>query len=130
MASGLNKVMIIGNLGRDPEMRYAPSGKAVTNLSVAVSRRRSAAEGETREETEWFGVVLYDKLAEVANQWLSKGRRVYIEGRLQTHAWQGQDGQKHTRTEVVAHDLVFLDGTRPAATSAAPDTPTDDDLPF
>ncbi len=130
MASGLNRLMLIGNLGRDPEMRYTSSGKAVTTLSVAVSHRRSAPDGQAREETEWFHVVVYDKLAETANQWLSKGRRVYVEGRLQTHSWEGQDGQKHSRLEVVAHELLFLDSARQPATGEAPAPSEADDLPF
>jgi len=130
VANGLNKVMIIGNLGRDPEMRYTSSGKAVTTLSVAVSHRRSMPDGEAREETEWFHVVLYDKLAETANQWLNKGRRVYVEGRLQTRSWDGQDGQKHSRLEVVAHELLFLDSARQPATGEAPAPSVEEDLPF
>lgn len=130
MANGLNRLMIIGNLGRDPEMRYTSSGKAVTTLSVAVSHRRSMPEGEAREEVEWFRVVLYEKLAEVANQWLSKGRRVYVEGRLQTRSWEGQDGQPHSRLEVIAHELLFLDGTRQTPAEEAPPPSGEEELPF
>ena len=109
MSRGLNKVMIIGNLGRDPEMRYTPSGKPVTSFSVATSRSWVTAEGERREATEWFNVVAWRDLAEVCNQVLHKGSKVYIEGRLQTRSWEGQNGQKHYRTEIVADEMILLD---------------------
>ncbi len=138
MADSLNKVMIIGNLGRDPELRSMPNGKSVTNFSVAVGRRWTTPDGEQREETEWFHVVLFEKLGEIANQYLSKGQKVYIEGRLQTHSWDGNDGQKHSRTEVIANQMVMLGGPqgpgagRPAgAVEGGPEaTATEDDLPF
>ena len=108
MAS-LNKVMIIGNLGRDPEMRYLPSGVPVTNFSVAASRRWTSRDGEQREETEWFNVECFEKLAETANQYLAKGRQVYVEGRLHTRSWDDKNtGEKRYRTEVVATNLVLL----------------------
>ncbi|MGH2459668.1 MAG: single-stranded DNA-binding protein [Chloroflexota bacterium] len=136
--AGLNKVMIIGNLGRDPEMRYTPNGTAVTSFSVAVSRRWNAQDGQQQEETEWFNVVAWSKLAETCNQSLSKGRRVYVEGRLQTRSWDGQDGQKHHRTEVVAATVLFLDSRprgaeAPVGAGPAEDVDGDvdpDDLPF
>jgi single-strand DNA-binding protein len=107
--AGLNKVMIIGNLGRDPEMRYTPSGSPVTNFSVAVTRRRNSPDGESTEETEWFNVVCWNKLAEIANQYLSKGRQVYIEGRLRTRSWDDQQtGEKKYRTEVIANEMQML----------------------
>ena len=109
MSRGLNKVMIIGNLGRDPEMRYTPSGKPVTSFSVATSRSWVTAEGERHEATEWFNVVAWRDLAEICNQVLRKGAKVYIEGRLQTRGWEGQDGQKHYRTEIVADEMIMLD---------------------
>lgn len=109
MARGLNKVMIIGNLGRDPEMRYTPSGKPVTSFSVAVSRIRNKPEGERVEVTDWFNVVAWDRLAEICSQYLTKGSLVYVEGRLETRSWEGEDGQKHYRTEVVATDVNILD---------------------
>jgi single-strand DNA-binding protein len=113
MAGSLNKVMIIGNLGADPEMRYSPSGAAVTNFRVAATRRWTTPEGQ-REETEWFTVVTWNKLAETCGQNLSKGRLVYVEGRLRTRSWDGRDGQKHYTTEVIAEEVRFLDsrGTR------------------
>lgn len=107
--AGLNKVMIIGNLGADPEMRYTADGKALTSFRVASSRNYNGPDGERREETEWFSVVTWQKLAEQCSQFLQKGRRVYVEGRLQTRSWDGQDGQRKYRTEVVAEKVLFLD---------------------
>ncbi len=112
MARGLNKVMIIGNLGSDPEMRYTPTGRPVTSFSVATSRSWVTSEGEPREATEWFRVVAWGNLAEICNRYLSKGSRVYVEGRLQTRSWENQ-GQKHYRTEVVATEMVILDAREP-----------------
>lgn len=110
--AGLNKVMIIGNLGKDPEMRYTPSGSPVTNFTVAVNRRWKSRDGEQKDETEWFTVECWDKLAEIANQYLTKGKQVYIEGRLRTHSWEDQQtGEKKYRTNVVASDMRML-GTR------------------
>lgn len=136
MAAGLNKVMIIGNVGRDPEMRYTPGGSAVTSFSVAVSRRWTTPENEVRDETEWFNVVAWSKLAETCNQLITKGRKVYIEGRLQTRSWEGQDGQKKYRTEVIANTMQLLD-SRPQVGAAGREEggfPTDDvepdDIPF
>ena len=108
MPDGLNKVMLIGNLGKDPEMRYTANGNAVTNFTMAVSRSYSTAEGR-REETEWFTIVTWNKLAELLGQHLTKGRKVYVEGRLTTRSWDGPDGQKRYRTEVVAEQVLFLD---------------------
>ncbi len=110
MAASLNKVMIIGNVGRDPEMRYTQNGTAITSFSVAAGRRWTTPEGEQREETEWFNVVTWNKLAETASRFVTKGSRVYIEGRLQTRSWEGPDGQKRYRTEVVAQTMILLDG--------------------
>lgn len=109
MARGLNKVMIMGNLGRDPEMRYTPSGKPVTSFSVAVSRSYMKPEGERTEVTDWFNVVAWGRLAEICSQYLTKGSMVYVEGRLETRSWDGDNGQKHYRTEVVANDVNILD---------------------
>ncbi len=101
--------MVIGNLGRDPEMRYLPSGHPVTEFSVASTRRWKSADGTPREETEWFHVVAWDRLAELCNEWLRQGRRVYVEGRLRTRAWETPDGQKRYRTEIIATDVITLD---------------------
>jgi single-strand DNA-binding protein len=108
MGRGLNKVMIIGNMGRDPEMRYTPSGKPVTSFSLASSRSWVAPDGERREETEWFNVVAWGGLAEICNQKLFKSQQVYIEGRLQTRSWEDDSGQRHFRTEIVASDMIIL----------------------
>ena len=108
MAS-LNKVMIIGNLGSEPEMRYTPNGRPVTSFRVATNRVYTTPEGERREETEWFSVVAWNKLAEQCNQFLTKGRLVYAEGRLHTRTWESQDGQRHQRAEIIANRVTFLD---------------------
>lgn len=108
MAS-LNKMIIIGNLGSDPEMRFTPNGNPVTSFRVATNRVYTTAEGERKEETEWFAVVAWNRLAEQCNQFLTKGRLVYAEGRLRTHTWESQDGQKHYRPEIIANRVIFLD---------------------
>src|SRR5579875_1603981 len=101
--------MIIGNLGKDPEMRYLPNGNPVTSFSVAVSRKYNTRDGDQREETEWFNVECFDKLAETANQYLQKGRQVYVEGRLRTRSWDDQQtGQKRYRTDLIAQSFQFL----------------------
>ena len=123
MARGLNRVQIIGNLGRDPEMRYTQGGQAVTNFTVAVNRtRRDAQSGETIEDTAWFRVVAFDKLGEIADQYLRKGGQVYVEGRLQSRKYTDRDGIERTAVEVVAGDLVLLGGRR-AEEEAGPGGP-------
>ncbi len=144
----LNKCMIIGNLGRDPEMRYTPNGQAVTQFTVAVNRNFKGQNGEWQEETEWFRVVAWGPLAERTAEYLRKGRKVYVEGRLQTRQWEDREGQKRYTTELVAQTVTALDSrpreeaegseaaSRPARRESAPsgepaDTYTDlDDLPF
>jgi len=106
---GLNKMLVIGNLGGDPEMRYMPNGDPVTSFSVATNRRYTTRDGEQREETEWFRVTTWRQLAEQCNQYLTKGRRVYVEGRLKTSTWTGQDGQTRITVEIDANQVVFLD---------------------
>ena len=108
MAS-LNKVMIIGNIGNEPEMRFTPNGNPVTSFRVATNRIYTTPEGERKQETDWFTVVAWNKLAEQCNQFLGKGRLVYVEGRMHNRSWEGQDGQKRYRTEVVANRVTFLD---------------------
>jgi single-strand DNA-binding protein len=108
MSRGLNKVMIIGHLGRDPEMRYTPSGRPVTTFTIAVSRSWNTADGERRTETEWFNIVAWGNLAEICKQYLYKGQQVYIDGRLQTRRWEDKEGQKHTSVEVVANEMMML----------------------
>jgi single-strand DNA-binding protein len=110
MAS-VNKVILIGNLGRDPEVRYTPSGAAVCNLRLATTRNwKSRDTGERQEETEWHSVVLYDRQAEIAGEYLKKGRAVYIEGRLKTRKWQDKDGNDRYTTEIVADSMQLLGG--------------------
>ncbi len=108
MAS-VNKMIIIGNLGSEPEMRFTPNGNPVTSFSVATNWRYTTGQGERKEETQWFTVVTWNKLAEQCNQFLNKGRLVYAEGRLRMHSWDGQDGQKHFRNEIIANKVTFLD---------------------
>lgn len=108
MVRGLNKVIIIGLLGRDPEMRFTPGGRPVTSFSVAVSRTWTSGEGERHEETEWFNVVAWGNLAEICKNHLAKGNQVYIEGRLQTRGWEDDAGKKHFRTELVANEMIML----------------------
>ncbi|MCG8351521.1 MAG: single-stranded DNA-binding protein [Chloroflexales bacterium] len=121
MAKDLNKVMIIGRLGTDPELRYTPSGSPVTTFRVASSRQWKDSNGESREETEWFSVVTWNKLAEICNQYLSKGSRVYLEGRLQTRSWEDtQSGQMRYKTEVVASDMIILESRATPREGAQP----------
>ncbi|RME91182.1 MAG: single-stranded DNA-binding protein [Anaerolineae bacterium] len=119
MSRGLNKVMIIGNLGRDPEMRYTPSGRPVTTFSVAVNRSWNTSDGERHTETEWFNVVAWGNLAEICKQYLTKGQQVYIEGRLQTRYWEDKEGVKRTSVEVVASEMMMLGERRDAEQSGS-----------
>lgn len=112
MSRGLNKVQIIGRIGRDPEMRYTPSGRPVTTFSVGVSRSWNTSDGERRSEIEWFNVVAWSNLAEICHQYLVKDRLVYIEGRLQTRRWEDQEGHKHSAMEIVANEMIMLDNRR------------------
>ena len=151
MASrGVNKVILIGNLGRDPEVRYMPNGGAVANLTVATSETwKDKNTGENQERTEWHRVVMYRRLAEIAGEYLKKGSKVYLEGKLQTRKWQGQDGQDRYTTEVIADEMQMLDSrggasdfggapagsskpqqAAPAQTSNAGFDDFDDDIPF
>lgn len=144
MARGLNKVMLIGNLGSDPEIKYAPSGTAIANFNLATSENRRNKNGEWQEATEWHKIVMFAKQAELCKDYLKKGSKVYIEGRIQTRSWEDKNGQKRYLTEVVGLNLVMLDqkGTVPTkgreevVPDAVPETPMDefpegeDDLPF
>lgn len=148
MARGINKVILIGNLGQDPEVKYMPSGGAVCNITLATTDSWSDREsGERQERTEWHRVVLFRRLAEIAGEYLRKGSKVYIEGRLQTRKWQDKNGQDRYTTEIVANDMQMLDsrggGTAsfesPPAEKAPPPQPApasgpsddfDDDIPF
>ena len=123
MARDLNKVQMTGRLGADPEMRYTPQGHAVTTFRAASNRSWRTAEGEAHEDTEWFRVVAWNKLAEICHQWLSKGSRVYVEGRMQTRQWQDQEGQTRYQTEVIAIDIIILDSRRDSMPAPLDDTP-------
>ena len=120
----LNKAMIIGNLGRDPEMRYTPYGQAVTQFTVAVNRNYKDQAGEWQEETEWFRVVVWGQQAERTAEYLRKGSKVFVEGRMQTRQWEGQDGQKRYTTELIADRVQNLErrtATMPAIRASSPD---------
>mgnify|MGYP001819657391 CR=1 FL=1 len=161
MARGINKVILVGNLGGDPETRYTANGAAITNVTIATSESwRDKQTGETQERTEWHRVVFFNRLAEIAGEYLRKGRQVYIEGSLRTRKWQGQDGQDRWTTEIVANEMQMLGnrgddaGSRPSGGGfrdqrpaqqpqqqssqqnqesqqpAAEDGFTDDDIPF
>lgn len=111
MSRGINKVILVGTLGRDPEVKYMPSGGAITNVSVATSESwKDKQSGEKKEMTEWHRVVFFNRLAEIAGEYLRKGQQVYIEGSLRTRKWQGQDGQDRYTTEIVASDMQMLGG--------------------
>lgn len=121
MASrSLNKVSLIGNLTRDPELRYTPSGAAVCTIGLATNRYWTTEAGEKKEETEFHRVVAWNKLAELCSQLLTKGRKVYVEGRLRTSAWQAQDGSQRNTTEIVIEDMILLDSRRPVSPEEAP----------
>jgi single-strand DNA-binding protein len=122
--------MVIGNLGRDPEMRYTPGGQAVTSFSLAATRKWTTASGERKDATEWFNVVCWGSLAEICNQYLTKGRRVYVEGELRTRGWEQPDGYKFFRTELVADEMIML-GPRPQVGEIEHLTePNDEEPPF
>jgi single-strand DNA-binding protein len=140
MAS-VNKVIVIGNLGRDPELRYTQSGQAVANFTVATNENWTNKAGEREERTEWHRVVAWGRVAELCAEYLAKGRTVYVEGRLQTREWEDKEGQKRRSTEIVAQTVQFLGGRGPGAggpgrapagepTAEAPAPPQDDDIPF
>ncbi|MBT8048963.1 MAG: single-stranded DNA-binding protein [Xanthomonadales bacterium] len=156
MARGINKVILVGNLGADPETRYTASGAAITNINIATSESwRDKQTGETQERTEWHRVVFFSRLAEIAGEYLRKGSQVYVEGSLRTRKWQGQDGQDRYTTEIVANEMQMLGsrggeaGQRPAGggfrdkqqaqksesqakpePAAAEDNFAEDDIPF
>lgn len=136
----VNRVILVGRLGRDPEMRHTSSGTAVANFSVATSERWNDQKGERQERTEWHNVVVWNKLAEICNEYLSKGKLVYIEGRLQTRDWEDRDGNKRRTTEVVASEMRML-GARGGEDRGQEEVKqdegspmevgiTDDDIPF
>ncbi len=109
MARGINKVILVGNLGKDPETRYMPSGKAVTNFSIATSESwKDKQTGEQKEQTEWHNIVMYDRLAEIAAEYLRKGSQVYVEGRLRTRKWQDKEGRDRYTTEIISNEMQML----------------------
>jgi single-strand DNA-binding protein len=119
MARGVNKVILIGNLGKDPEVRYMPSGGAVANVTLATSETwRDKQSGERQERTEWHNVVFYNKLAEIAGEYLRKGSKVYVEGRLQTRKWQDKNGVDRYTTEIIANEMQMLDGRGEGASAS------------
>lgn len=134
MAS-INKVILIGNLGRDPEVRYTPNGAAICNVTIATSRNwKDKNSGERMEETEWHRVVFYDRLAEIAGEYLKKGRPVYVEGRLKTRKWQDKDGVEKYTTEIIADQMQMLGGredggTQPSQAPAASQRPASRSAP-
>ncbi len=143
MAS-VNKVILVGNLGRDPELRYTQNGQAVANFSVATTDRWNSKEGQREERTEWHRIVAWGKTAELCAQYLSKGRSVYIEGRIQSREWEDREGQKRNTTEIVAQTVQFLGGRGGSGGGGMPDDggrggmsgggepppPSGDDIPF
>ena len=149
MARGINKVILVGNLGRDPETRYMPSGGAVTNVSIATSKSwRDRDSGEQKERTEWHRIVFFNRLAEIASEYLKRGSKVYVEGELRTREWE-REGQKHYTTEIVANEMQMLDsrgeggmgamgggGSAPSRSQQSddfgppPSDDFDDDIPF
>ena len=150
MARGVNKVILLGNLGKDPELSYLPSGQSVAKFSLATSRKYKDKNGELKEETEWHNIVAWGKLGEISAQYLKKGRQAYIEGRISSRKWEDREGKQRTTVEIVANEVVLLGGrgdeggeapARPTA-AARPAKPsddfgepasqeiTDDDIPF
>ncbi len=123
---GLNKMIVIGNVGTDPEMRYTPNGNPVTSFRLATGRTYTTSDGERRQETEWFTVVAWNQLAEQCNQYLTKGRRVYVEGRLKSHTWTGMDGQLRFRNEIIASRVLFLDRAAQGTTEEETDVPAEE----
>jgi single-strand DNA-binding protein len=112
MSRGLNKVMLIGHLGRDPEMRYTPSGRPVTTFTLATARSWNSTDGERHSEPEWFNIVTWGNLAEICKQYLVKGQQVFVEGRLQTRRWEDSENVKHTSVEIVASEMMILGDRR------------------
>ena len=150
MARGVNKVILVGNLGKDPEVRYSPKGSAMANVTIATAESwKDKQSGEKQEKTEWHRVVFFNRLAEIVGEYLKKGSQVYVEGRLQTRKWQGKDGQDRYTTEIVANEMQML-GSRSGGggdtswnqqsnnapsqqsspASAPPADDFDDDVPF
>lgn len=147
MARGINKVILVGNLGNDPEVKFMPKGGAVTNVSLATSRTwKDKNTGQPQEQTEWHRVVFFNRLAEIAGEYLKKGSKVYVEGSLRTNKWQDKDGNDRYTTEIIANEMQMLDSTGEGGTGGAHNSPSqsspqvtqvdngmdnfDDDIPF
>ncbi len=140
--AGVNKAILVGNLGGDPEIRYTPSGAAVANFSLATSESWKGKDGQKQDRTEWHKIVVFGKLAEICGEYLAKGKQVYIEGRIQTREWEDREGNKRKTTEIVANQMTMLGraGDRPtdmsaqeppsAAYNAGPQASDNDDIPF
>ena len=134
--AGLNKIMVIGNLGADPDMRYTASGDAMTSFRIATNRSYTTKAGERREETEWFSVITFRQLAERVSQYLTKGQQVYVEGRLRSRTWEGQDGTPRFTNEITANEVLFLDRQPTASLGDEEEAPDPgagvdaEDLPF
>jgi single-strand DNA-binding protein len=140
--AGVNKAILIGNLGKDPELRYTPGGQAVASFSLATGEKWRDKDGVMQDRTEWHNIVVWGRQAEIAKEYLAKGRQVYVEGRIQTRSWEDKDGNKRYTTEIVAQKLSFLgsrgdqaggetpSGEAPASPPEADLTEEDDDLPF
>ena len=138
MAS-VNKVILLGNLGSEPELKYTPSGKAVANFSLATSEQWTKKDGEKNEKTEWHRIVAWDRLGEICGEYLHKGKQVYIEGRIQTRAWEDREGNKRYTTEIVAHTMKMLGASGGGGKAASPEerfpneepiSIPEDDIPF
>jgi single-strand DNA-binding protein len=129
MSRSLNKVLLIGHLGRDPEMRYTPSGRPVTTFTLATSRTWKSADGEQHTDTEWFNIVAWGPLAEICKQYLLKGQQIYIDGRLQTRRWDDNDGNKHVNIEIVANEMMMLGDKKEGNPSSFSENPNLEDAP-
>lgn len=131
MSRGLNKVMIIGHLGREPEMRITPSGRPITTFTLACNRTWNSTDGERHIETEWFNIVTWGNLAEICKQYLSRHQQVYIEGRLQSRRWEDSEGCKHTSMEIVATEMMILGDRRESNQStSSPGLEINEEYPF
>lgn len=135
--AGVNKVILLGNLGADPEIRYTPSGMAVANFRIATSETRANKEGQKETKTEWHRIVTFGKLAEICGEYLSKGKQVYIEGKIQTRSWEDKDGNKRYTTEILANTMQMLGGPKEAGVPSGGEVSTDEippsdieDVPF
>ena len=131
MTRGLNKVLLIGRLGQDPEMRYTPTGRPLTKFQLAANRSWTTADGEKKTETEWFNVVAWGKLAEICNQYLNKGQLVYVEGRLHNRRWKDDNGVNHSSVEVITQEMIMLDSLQEEDGGASSgEQPGENDYPF